>query len=251
MSLTGRHALVTGGGRGIGRAIASALKTHGARVSILGRDDAVLRAACESGAADSFAACDIRDEAATASTIAQLAQAQPFDIVIANAGAVETGPFARSDADRFRRMFEINLIGTVNAFHAALPGMLERRDGRLIAIASTAAHRGYPYVSAYSAAKHAVLGLVRSLALETARTGVTVNAVCPGYTDTDLVAGGVAAITTKTGMSSEDALAQLVKDNPQGRLITPEEVAAAVLYLCAPGSQSVTGQSLLVNGGEF
>lgn len=251
MSLTGRHALVTGGGRGIGRAIATALKSQGARVSILGRDEAVLREACANGAADSFAACDIRDEAATASSIAELAQTQPFDIVIANAGAVETGPFARGDADRFRRMVEINLIGTVNAFHAALPGMLDRRDGRLIAIASTAAHRGYAYVSAYSAAKHAVLGLVRSLALETARTGVTVNAVCPGYTDTDLVAGSLAAITAKTGMTSDDALAQLVKDNPQGRLISPEEVAAAVLYLCGPGSQSVTGQSLLVNGGEF
>lgn len=251
MVLTGRHALVTGGGRGIGRAIAKALKTQGARVSILGRNEAVLRETCEAGDADAFAACDIRDEAAMSATAARLAQTQPFDIVVANAGAVETGSFSRSDADRFRRMFEINLIGTVNAFHAALPGMLERRDGRLIAIASTAGHRGYPYVSAYAAAKHAVLGLVRSLALETARAGVTVNAICPGYTDTDLVAGSLTAITAKTGMASDDALAQLVKDNPQARLIAPEEVAAAVLYLCGPGSQSITGQSILINGGEF
>lgn len=251
MVLAGRHALVTGGGRGIGRAIARTLKAQGARVSILGRNEAVLHEACEAGAADAFAACDIRDEAATATSTARLAQAQPFDIVIANAGAVETGPFSRSDADRFRRMFEINLIGTVNAFHAALPGMLERREGRLIAIASTAGHRGYPYVSAYAAAKHAVLGLVRSLALETARSGVTVNAISPGYTDTDLVAGSLTAIAAKTGMTGEDALAQLVKDNPQARLIAPEEVAAAVLYLCGPGSQSITGQSILINGGEF
>jgi NAD(P)-dependent dehydrogenase (short-subunit alcohol dehydrogenase family) len=251
MSLTGRHALVTGGGRGIGRAIAVAFKVQGARVSILGRDEEVLRTACESGAADAWAACDVRDEAAMATTIAGLAQETPFDIVVANAGAVETGPFTRSDAARFRRMFEINLIGTVNAFHAALPGMMERRNGRLIAIASTAAQRGYPYVSAYAAAKHAVLGLVRSLALETARSGVTVNAICPGYTDTDLVSGSVSAITAKTGLTSAEAVAQLVKDNPQGRLIAPEEVAAAALYLCGPGSQSVTGQALSINGGEF
>ncbi len=130
-------------------------------------------------------------------------------------------------------MSEINLIGTVNAFHAALPGMLARRSGRLIAIASTAGHRGYPYVSAYVAAKHAVIGLVRSLALETARSGVTVNAICPGYTDTDMVAGSLDAITSKTGLSRDEALAQLVKANPQGRLIAPDEIAAAVLYLCA------------------
>jgi NAD(P)-dependent dehydrogenase (short-subunit alcohol dehydrogenase family) len=251
MVLTGRHAVVTGGGRGIGRAIAAALKAAGARVSILGRDATVLKEATVAGAADAFAICDIRDEAATLAAFAVLAETHAIDIVVANAGAVETGPFTRSDAERFRRMSEVNLIGTVNAFHAALPGMLERRDGRLIAIASTAGHRGYPYVSAYAAAKHAVIGLVRSLALETARSGITVNAVCPGYTDTDMVSGGIAAITAKTGMSEADALAQLVKDNPQGRLIAPEEVASAVLHLCGPSSRSVTGQSLIINGGEF
>ncbi|CAN7294914.1 SDR family NAD(P)-dependent oxidoreductase [Bosea sp. LjRoot9] len=255
MGLAGQHALVTGGGRGIGRAVAAALKREGARVSIIGRDAKVLQEAVEAGDADAFMSCDIRDEAATAAAAATLAQiqpqARPFDIAIANAGAVETGPFTRSDAERFRRMNEINLIGTVNAFHAVLPGMLERRNGRLIAIASTAGHRGYAYVSAYAAAKHAVIGLVRSLALETARAGVTVNAICPGYTDTDMVAGSISAITSKTGLTDEQALAQLVKDNPQGRLIAPQEVAAAVLYLCGPASQSITGQSILINGGEF
>jgi NAD(P)-dependent dehydrogenase (short-subunit alcohol dehydrogenase family) len=251
MSLAGRHALVTGGGRGIGRAIAAALKNRGARVSIIGRDAKALQATIAAGEADACASCDITDERATLAAVAGLAGSQPFDIVVANAGAVETGPFARSDAERFRRMTEINLIGTVNTFHAALPGMLERRDGRLIAIASTAGHRGYAYVSAYAAAKHAVIGLVRSLALETARAGITVNAICPGYTDTDMVAGGIAAVTAKTGLSETDALAQFVKDNPQGRLIAPEEVADAVLYLCGPASRSVTGQSLMINGGEF
>jgi NAD(P)-dependent dehydrogenase (short-subunit alcohol dehydrogenase family) len=251
MTLAGRRALVTGGGRGIGRAIAAALKAQGAQVGIIGRDAAVLQEAVDAGAADSFASCDVRDEAAVAAVTAKLAGDRPFDIAVANAGAVETGPFLRSDAARFRRMSEINLIGTVNIFHAVLPAMLERGHGRLIAIASTAGHRGYAYVSAYAAAKHAVIGLVRSLALETARSGVTVNAVCPGYADTDMVAAGLDTITAKTGVSREQALAELTKANPQGRLIAPEEVAASVLHLCGPGSAAVSGQSLLINGGEF
>lgn len=251
MLLAGRHAVVTGGGRGIGRAIAAALGREGAHVSIMGRDEAALAAACEAGDADAYATCDVSDEAAVAGAVARLAETLPVDIAIANAGAVETGPFLRSPAERFRRLCEINLIGTVNLFHATLPGMSQRGDGRLIAIASTAGHRGYAYVSAYVAAKHAVVGLVKSLALETARSGVTVNAVCPGYADTDMVAGGIDTIVAKTGATREQALAEMVKANPQGRLIAPDEVAAAVLYLCGPGSASVTGQSLMINGGEF
>jgi len=251
MTLRERHALVTGGGRGIGRAIAAALTQAGARVSILGRDEAALRDAVAAGVAADFAPCDVRDESAVSSALDHLSGRHAFDIAIANAGAVETGPFMRSDSERFRRMVEINLIGTVNLFHAVLPAMLEQRRGRLIAIASTAGHRGYPYVSAYVAAKHAVVGLVKSLALETARSGVTVNAVCPGYADTDMVASGLDTIAAKTGKSREQALAEMVRDNPQGRLIAPDEVAAAVLYLCGPGSDAVTGQSLMINGGEF
>lgn len=251
MTLQGQRALVTGGGRGLGRAIAAALTAAGARVSILGRDEATLKEAVSTGVAADYAACDVRDEASVLAALGQLSREPAFDIAIANAGAVETGPFMRSDNERFRRMLDINLIGTVNLFHAALPAMLERRRGRLIAIASTAGHRGYPYVSAYVAAKHAVVGLVKSLALETARSGVTVNAVCPGYADTDMATAGIDNVANKTGKSREDALAAMIKDNPQGRLIAPEEVAAAVLYLCGPGSDAVTGQSLLVNGGEF
>jgi NAD(P)-dependent dehydrogenase (short-subunit alcohol dehydrogenase family) len=251
MTLQGQRALVTGGGRGIGRAIAVALTAAGARVSILGRDEATLREAVAAGAAADFAACDVRDEASVSAALDQLSRLHAFDIAIANAGAVETGPFMRSDSERFRRMVEINLIGTVNLFHATLPAMLEHRRGRLIAIASTAGHRGYPYVSAYVAAKHAVVGLVKSLALETARSGVTVNAVCPGYADTDMATASIDNVAAKTGKSREEALAAMIKDNPQGRLITPAEVAAAVLYLCGAGSDAVTGQSLLVNGGEF
>ncbi|WP_332695936.1 SDR family NAD(P)-dependent oxidoreductase [Bosea sp. (in: a-proteobacteria)] len=250
-ALAGQHALVSGGGRGIGRAIASALHRAGVRVSIIGRNDEILQQVLRAGEADAAAAVDVTDEAAMATALGKLSADRPFDIVVANAGAVETAPFRKSDAAFFRRMIEVNLVGTVNSFRPALPAMVERGSGRLIAVASTAGHRGYPYVSAYVAAKHAVVGLVRSLALETARSGVTVNAVCPGYTDTDMVAGSVAAITGKTGASPADALAQLVRDNPQGRLIAPEEVAATVLHLCQPESRGITGQSLLINGGEF
>lgn len=249
--LAGQHALVSGGGRGIGRAVALALTQAGARVSIIGRDAARLQQAVAEGIAAAGLAIDVTDEAAMQSALAELATQGAFDIVVANAGGAETAPFRKSDAALFRRMVELNLIGTVNTFRPVLPDMVARGSGRLIAIASTAGLRGYGYVSAYVAAKHAVLGLVRSLALETARSGVTVNAICPGYTDTDLVAGSLETITGKTGLGREEAVAQLVKDNPQGRLIAPEEVAASVLHLCAPASRSITGQALAINGGEF
>jgi NAD(P)-dependent dehydrogenase (short-subunit alcohol dehydrogenase family) len=245
--LKGRHAVVTGGSRGIGRAIAAAFVGRGARVTILGRDREALDGVVGAGEAHAAMVADVTDPDAVREAVAR---GGPVDFLIANAGSALTAPFARSDAAMFRRMIEVNLMGVVNAVQAVLGPMTERGFGRVVAVASTAGLKGYPYVSAYCAAKHAVIGLVRALALETAATGVTVNAVCPGFTDTDLVSGSLDQIVAKTGRTREQALAELVKHNPQKRLIRPEEVADAVLWLCGEGAQSVTGQAIAVAGGE-
>lgn len=248
--LRSSHALVTGGGRGIGRAIAASLAQSGATVTVLGRDRATLEAAVAAGAAHFAATADVADQAAVSAAIAQAAARQPIDILIANAGIAESAPFARSDAALFARMMDVNFMGVVHAVQAALPSMKGRPYGRIVAVASTAGLKGYAYVSAYSAAKHAVIGLVRSLALELASTGVTVNAVCPGFTETDLVAGSIDNIMSKTGRTKEQAIAELASHNPQKRLIQPSEVADAVLWLCGEGAGAITGQAIAVAGGE-
>jgi 3-hydroxybutyrate dehydrogenase len=251
-SLQGRHALVTGGGRGIGRAIAAALSEAGAAVTIAGRNEKAMADVVGHGEARGYVIADVTDAKAVDSGVKQAVAARgPIDLLIANAGGAESAPFLRTTPDQFRQMFELNVMGVVHATRAVLDGMRERRGGRIVAIASTAGLKGYGYVSAYCAAKHAVVGLVRSLAVETAASGVTVNAVCPGYTDTELVQQSLAKISAKTGRSRDDALGSLLKDTPLGRLVKPQEVAAAVLYLCSPEASAVTGTTLVVAGGEI
>ena len=245
------HAVVTGGGRGIGRVIAAELARAGAVVTVIGRQRTTLEETVAAGDAHFSDIADVADATSVSEAIANAATRQPIDILIANAGIAESAPFAKSDPALFRRMMEVNFMGVVHAAQAALPSMKARPHGRIIAVASTAGLKGYAYVSAYSAAKHAVIGLVKSLALELAKTPITVNAVCPGFTDTDLVADSIDNIMKKTGRSREQAIAELARHNPQGRLVTPQEVADTVLWLCSEGASAVTGQAIAVAGGEI
>jgi NAD(P)-dependent dehydrogenase (short-subunit alcohol dehydrogenase family) len=245
-----RHALVTGGGKGIGRAIACALAGKGFRVSVLGRDLSALESVVADGAAHCAIVADVTKPSAIRDAVASAEREAPIDVLVNNAGGVETGPFARLDDDAFERQLSLNLMGTVRMTRAVLAGMTERGFGRVINIASTAGVKAYPYVCAYVTAKHAVIGFTRALALEMAKSGVTVNAICPGYTDTDLMRESVERIRAKRGGSSQDVLAKLTAANPQGRLVRPREVACVAAWLASDEAGSITGQAIAVDGGE-
>jgi len=252
MAIANTHAFVTGGGRGIGRAVAAALARAGATVTVIGRTEAPLQAAVAAGDAAGCAVADVTDPAEVQRQVAAAEAARgPIAILVNNAGSAVTGPFVKAEASVFRAMWDVHVMGAVYATQAVLPGMIARGFGRIVAVASTAGLKGYPYVTAYCAAKHAAVGFVRALALETARTGVTVNAVCPGYTDTGLVQRSLDRVVERTGRTREETLAAMIKDNPLGRLIRPEEVAAAVLALCLPEASAMTGETVAVAGGEI
>ena len=236
--LSGKHALVTGGARGIGAAIVRLLETHGASVTALDLRGTAITA-------------DVTDPAAVRAAFAAARErCGPIDILVNNAGQAASSSFLKTDAELWRRMLAVNLDGTFHCTQAALGGMIEARWGRIVNVASTAGLIGYRYVSAYCAAKHGVVGFTRALALEVATKGVTVNAVCPGYTETDLVKEAIANIVAQTGRTAEEAKAELASGNPLKRLIRPEEVANTVAWLCLPGSDAITGQAIAVAGGE-
>jgi len=254
-ALKGTHAAVTGAGSGIGAASAMALARAGAKVTLLGRRrerlEAQARAISEN---QGTAAAEVLDVTEAGSVPAAFeAAARRFgavDILVNNAGDAESAPFGKTSLELFERMLRVNLTGAFLCTQAVLPAMLRAKRGRIVNMASTAGVKGYAYVAAYCTAKHGLVGLTRSLALETAKTGVTVNAVCPGYTETELLDQAISAIAAKTGRTRDGARAELAASNPMARLVSPDEVAATVLYLCLPSSASITGQAIVVAGGE-
>lgn len=250
--LNDQHALVTGAGQGIGEAIARQLLTQGARVTVLGRRAEPLQKLL----ADHTQQCrmvlaDVADELQVKTAFAQAVQAQgAINILINNAGQASSAPFMKMDVGLWQQMLAVNLSGTMFCMQQVLPAMAAAGWGRIVNVASTAGLVGYAYVAAYVAAKHGVVGLTRALALEYAKSGITINAVCPGYTETEIVKNSIDRVVAKTGRTSAQALAEFVKSNPQGRLVQPQEVADTVLWLCGKGASAITGQSIAVAGGE-
>ncbi|MCE8525560.1 SDR family oxidoreductase [Ruegeria pomeroyi] len=252
MMLEGTHAVVTGGGTGTGAAIAEALAHAGARVTVLGRREGPLREVAKQHKFIGWVTCDVTDPQAVRAAFRQARDLNgPVGVVVANAGAADSTPFRKMTAEGFQQMLDVNLKGVFNSFQAGLSDMENAGEGRLIAIASTAGLKGYPYVAGYCAAKHGVVGLIRALAVELGRTGVTANAICPGFIETPMLDRSIANIVDKTGLSAEAAAKSLRKGNPQDRFIQVDEVAGAVLWLCSQAARSVNGHALALSGGEI
>lgn len=250
--LKGKTALITGGGRGIGRAIALAFARQGARVAVAARTaEQVQQVAAEIGDNAIALVCDVSDPQSVERMFAELLEKfGDADIMVNNAGVAESATLVNTTDELWHRHLSINLSGTFYCTRAALPAMLKNGWGRVINVASIAGKTGAPYIAAYSASKHGVLGLTRSIALEVGTSGVTVNAICPGYVDTEMVSRGVERITTRTGRSAEEALDSLKKMSPQNRLVTPEEVAAVALLLASEEGRGINGQGINVDGGS-
>lgn len=250
------HALITGAGTGIGAAVSQLLASQGMALSLLGRRpeplEAVQQTLASSGSHTTAAyPCDVTDRAQVdAITSRARTQSGPITIVVNCAGAATTAPFRKLTTQQWHDSFDVNVHGVFNVIQSTLPDMLEAGWGRVITVASTASLKGYAYVSAYCAAKHAALGLTRALALEVAKQGITVNAVCPGYTDTDIVRQAVADIVTKTGRSESEARQHFSNSNPRGELVQPEQVAAMVGWLASDQAANVNGQAIAIDGGE-
>lgn len=251
MSGAGRHVVVTGGGTGVGAAIARAFAAQGDRVTVLGRRAEPLDAVMQEIGGLALT-CDVTDAEAMQAVLAAAADQQgTVDVAVANAGAAPSLPFGKMTAADFQAALSVNLCGVFNLWQAAVPGMTRQGSGRLLAVASTAGLKGYPYVSGYCAAKHGVIGLTRALALELARTGITVNAICPGFVETPLLQQSLDTIVAKTGMTAEQAAKRLRAGNPQDRFVQPQEVADAALWLASAAAASVNGSALPISGGEI
>ena len=252
MSFADKVVFVTGAGQGMGRAVVQHFGAAGAQVVAVDINlEAASAAVSEFGANGLALACNVSDPAAVKAAFAAVEERfGRLDVVVNSAGIGSVDAFLDTPDDNWTRVIGVNLTGTFLCIQAALPDMLAARQGRIVNIASTAGQRGYAYVAAYVAAKHGVVGLTRALALELAPQGITVNAVCPGYTETEILRESIANVMAKTGRSEADARAEFARGNPQGRIVQPQEVADAVQWLCSDAAGAITGQSISVSGGE-